>query len=206
MLARVEEEGADALTSEEQGKLFGELADYEAFAMWTRTRQAMGRAVIAGALTANDFEQALAALENSLIEYCVSCRNALADYRTIMTTAAQELSPVPALPPDLARDARVDGRTRATWAWWSPRLAAAAGLLLAGILFGRWSTTPPPTALPVASTPAATAVPIAGPGRSLSLHRLRAAPLSVFSPAARSYLRRLAHQRDSGAVSEGRDS
>ena len=147
------------------------------------------------AVDETSIEDALCVEEH--LESCDSCRQAFADYRTIVTTAARDLAPVPATPSELPSTTMVEVGSRAAWGWWSPRLAAAAGLLLAGILFGRWSAESPTTTLPLGPT---TAVQAVGTRPSPPPRRLRAAPLSVFSPAARSYLRRLAHEEQAGAV------
>ena len=151
------------------------------------------------AVDETSIEEALRLEEH--VESCRSCRQALDDYRTIVATGARDLAPVPAAPPELVRVSALAAAAPAPRRFgWSPRLAAAAAaFLLVGVLVGRWSAVMPPPVEP------RDAVRVAELSKPLLSRRLRAAPLSVFSPSARSYLRRIARQEGDAQTTPGGD-
>jgi len=116
---------------------------------------------------------------------CEACGSELEAYRTIRVTVGRDLRDVPPLPAlKLPVRAGLEARVRV----WAPRLVAAALLLAAGLILGRWSA-PETTARPVqAGASVATAAMDAAP--ALARRSVRA--LSVFSPVARGYLEKAA--------------
>ncbi len=68
LLEQAEDSGLESLSDEDRRKLFSGLAEYEAAAMWLRTRDALGRAVLEGALDAADFTAATQRVEGFLQE------------------------------------------------------------------------------------------------------------------------------------------
>jgi len=124
---------------------------------------------------------------------CTACREILETYRTIRETVRRDRRTTPEAPalslagrPGAGAVARV----------WAPRLAAAALLLAAGLLIGRWSAPGVGPATPTGAarpTVAAVRAPEPAPGATRGL------ALSVFSPAARQYLEQAARSgRDGG--------
>jgi hypothetical protein len=148
------------------------------------------------------------------LQNCATCREELETYRRICDTARRELAAVPGAPEKMPGMAPSDGGTfgdlagirsaragspgtvgrRGGW------LAAAAALLLAGVLVGRWSVTPV-TVLP---PPGATATPSVDSLQApVETTRYRRPALSVFSRAARPFLTKAAQvSDDDGEVSE----
>ncbi len=122
------------------------------------------------------------------VDTCAVCREALRAYGTIRETVRRDLRDVPEAP---ALQLAGRGGARRTARVWAPRLAAAALLLAAGLLLGRWSAPAPGPGVPVL---APREVVAAATGRE------RALALSVFSPAARPYLEKAARPGPGGGA------
>ena len=113
---------------------------------------------------------------------CPACREELVALRELSVSLRRELGDVPPVPDPWLTDTSTPGATGSVLglAGWRG-FALAAGLLLAGILVGRWSMYEQPgmsTPTPVMSTTTALRRPPA---------------FSVFSPAARRFLSEVAH-------------
>jgi len=115
---------------------------------------------------------------------CPACREEVVALRELSVSLRRELGDVPAVPDPWPADISTPGATPPVsvpgLAGWRG-VALAAGLLLAGILVGRWSMPEQPgmsTPTPVMSTTTALRRPPA---------------FSVFSPAARRFLSEAAH-------------
>ncbi len=122
---------------------------------------------------------------------CPACREEVVALRELSLSLRRELGDVPPVPDPWLADTSTPGATGSVLglAGWRG-FALAAGLLLAGILVGRWSMPEQPgmsTPTPVMSTAGAVAP-------SLLATALRRPPaFSVFSPAARRFLSEAAH-------------
>ncbi|MCZ6833471.1 MAG: zf-HC2 domain-containing protein [Acidobacteria bacterium] len=122
---------------------------------------------------------------------CPACREELVALRELSVSLRRELGDVPAVPDPWPAGTSTPGATGSVLglAGWRG-VALAAGLLLAGILVGRWSMPEQPgmsTPTPVISTAGAVAPSL------LATALRRPAAFSVFSPAARRFLSEVAH-------------
>ena len=146
------------------------------------------------AIGETDLDEAMAVEDH--LRRCTACREHVEAYTALAGTLRQEMGQVPPVPADLNSTERAAYRSPpvsspgSSRRW--PRLALAAGLLLAGLLVGRYTTSP--EALPVLSgrTPAGPP-PILSAGVNARRGR---AMLSVFAPSVRAYLKQLAVAED----------
>lgn len=124
---------------------------------------------------------------------CSDCREEVIVLRELSVSLRRELSHVPPLPDPWLTDSFTPGGIAPApgLAGWRG-IALAAGLILAGILVGRWSM-PEQAGL---RTPAAVMSTAGAGARSLVATKLRRPPgFSVFSPAARRFLSEAAHRK-----------
>jgi predicted anti-sigma-YlaC factor YlaD len=127
-------------------------------------------------------DEALAVEEH--LAGCPACRDEVVALRELSVSLRRELGDVPAVPDPWLAGASTPGTRWPAWALAGWRgVALAAGLLLAGILVGRWSVP----------EQAGQRLPIPAVSTARDLDRPLA--FSVFSPAARRFLSEAAHRK-----------
>jgi anti-sigma factor RsiW len=138
-------------------------------------------------------DEALAVEEH--LGACPACREEIVALQELSVSLRRELGDVPALPDPWLADTAIKGAAPPAsvlgLAGWRG-IALAAGLLLAGILVGRWSMPAQPGMSglsPVMNTAGAVAPPLVATNLS------RPPAFSVFSPAARRFLSDAAHRK-----------
>ncbi len=121
---------------------------------------------------------------------CPACREEVVALGALSVSLRRELGDVPPVPEPWVTGTSTSGATAPILglAGWRG-IALAAGLLLAGVLVGRWSMPASPgmtTTTPAVSTAGAPSLVAAGLSRPPAF--------SVFSPAARRFLSEAAHR------------